>query len=130
MDGRPSVYFDWEDYPDGVVRRKMDQQQARNAATIFAKSEVLRTKYKSPQKAAQPTSLLVGERVQLSGIGKARFPRAEIEQGSVVGVPKYGGRWVQVIFDGNTQPTKVHPSYVEPAPDDLPDAQRSRSLLR
>lgn len=130
MDGKPSAYFDWDNDPDGAFQRKMNWQQARKAAGMFAKTEVLRLKYKGPDKATQPTTLQVGERVQLSELGKYRFPRAQITFGSVIRVPKHGGRSVQILFDGNSRPTKVHHSYVERAPELSPKRKRGRRPSR
>lgn len=55
----------------------------------------------------------VGDRVKLSDLGKTRSPRLA-GSGLVVAVPR-GGRSVWVRFEGNTSPTPLHASYIEPA---------------
>jgi hypothetical protein len=109
-DGRPSVYFDWSAQAGPVGN--MGHDQARDAANTFAQTQALRTKYRA---APVPNSdrLRLGDRVQLSDLGKSRFPRAGINLGSVVSIPRRGGRSIQVLFDGNAHPTKVHFAYVE-----------------
>jgi hypothetical protein len=61
----------------------------------------------------------VGDRVRLSELGKSGAPRTKVQTGVVFSVP-VGGRSVQVIFDGNRQPTRIHRSYIE-LDSDYPD---------
>jgi hypothetical protein len=57
----------------------------------------------------------VGDRVRLSELGKSGAPRTKVQTGVVFSVPEpsVGGMSVQVIFDGNRQPTRIHRSYIE-----------------
>jgi hypothetical protein len=55
----------------------------------------------------------VGDRVTLSALGKSRSPRAA-SIGVVTALPK-DGRSVQVHFDGNKNPKRIHKSYLDPA---------------
>src|SRR5215470_16977814 len=60
----------------------------------------------------------VGDRVQLSKLGRPRFPRTDARVGTVVHIPdpKKGGRmWVRVLFEGRSSPMEIHRSYIEPA---------------
>jgi hypothetical protein len=61
------------------------------------------------------TDFRVGERVRLSEVGKSRAPRVRTQTGTVVKIPrtKSGGRSVEVLFDGNKLPTRVHRTYIE-----------------
>jgi hypothetical protein len=52
----------------------------------------------------------VGDRVRLNSLGKSRA-RNTPETGKVVNLP--GGLSVEVIFDGNRTPTRIHRSYIE-----------------
>ena len=56
----------------------------------------------------------VGDRVRLSELGKSRTPRTK-SHGTVVRIPRWTGTpgSVQVLFDGNKEPTKMHRSYLE-----------------
>lgn len=62
------------------------------------------------------TIFKLGDRVQLSALGKQRSPRMRVQAGEVTGVakPVSGGGTVDVLFDGNTMPTRIHRSYIEP----------------
>jgi hypothetical protein len=64
----------------------------------------------------------VGDRVRLSELGKSGAPRTKVQTGVVFSVPEpsVGGISVQVIFDGNRQPTRIHRSYIE-LDSDFPD---------
>jgi hypothetical protein len=53
----------------------------------------------------------VGQRVRFSEVGMARSPRSTARTGTVVGLP--AASTVDVLFDGNKRPTKLHRSYVE-----------------
>jgi hypothetical protein len=72
--------------------------------------------YADPAQVAQDkhAPVQLGDRVKLSELGRSRFPRAEIDVGTVVHIPK-GGKFIKVHFDGNARPTKLHQSYIEPA---------------
>ena len=64
------------------------------------------------------TNFRVGDRVQLSKLGRPRFPRTDARVGTVVHIPdlKRAGRmWVRVLFDGRASPMQIHRSYIEPA---------------
>jgi hypothetical protein len=116
-DGRPSKYFHWDDNPGRAsITNSMNQEQARQEAGKFARVEVVRMKFADSGPASQnkPTSIQAGGRVKLSKLGRSRFPRAHIDFGTVVHVPR-GGQSVKVLFDGNTQPTRLHQSYIQPA---------------
>ena len=56
----------------------------------------------------------VGDRVQLSELGRSRY-RETSRIGTVIKIPKpgSGGGSVEVLFDGNKQPTRIHHSYIE-----------------
>lgn len=56
----------------------------------------------------------VGDRVRLSELGKSRTPRTK-SRGTVVRIPGWTAAQgsVQVLFDGNKEPTKMHRSYLE-----------------
>lgn len=53
----------------------------------------------------------VGQRVRLSDLGIARTPKCTTWIGTVVGLP--AASTVDILFDGNKRPTKLHRSYVE-----------------
>jgi hypothetical protein len=53
----------------------------------------------------------VGQRVRLSELGITRTPKATVRIGTVVGLP--AASTIDVLFDGNKRPTKLHRSYVE-----------------
>jgi hypothetical protein len=56
----------------------------------------------------------VGERVQLSEIGTSRSPRSRNKKGTVVKTAKSSRDGpIDVLFDGNKRPTRIHSSYVE-----------------
>ncbi len=57
----------------------------------------------------------LGDRVQLSELGKSRNTKARPEKGTVVRVPRRPGgpKSVDVLFDGNKQATTIHLSYIE-----------------
>jgi hypothetical protein len=57
----------------------------------------------------------VGDRVQLSELGRSRYKNSSSRTGTVVKIPKpaSGGGSVQVHFDGNKQTTRIHHSYIE-----------------
>jgi hypothetical protein len=59
------------------------------------------------------TDLRIGDRVQLSELGKSRYAKARSMKGTVVKFPR-GGRTVEVLLDGNKLPTRLHRSYVQP----------------
>jgi len=116
-DGRPSKYFYRDDNPArALITNSMSQEQARREAGKFARVEVVRMKYVDPGPALQNklTPIQAGERVKLTKPGRSRFPRAHIDFGTVVHVPRRGHS-VKVLFDGNTQPTRLHQSYIQPA---------------
>jgi hypothetical protein len=50
----------------------------------------------------------------MSAFGRARFPRAALKMGVVVGLTQYKGA-VAVLFDGNTTSTSIHRRYIEPS---------------
>jgi hypothetical protein len=58
----------------------------------------------------------LGDRVRLSEIGKKHYPRTPNRCGTVVAVGgrMSSGRILTVLFDGNTTPTRLYRSYVEP----------------
>ena len=53
----------------------------------------------------------VGQRVRLSELGIARSPKLIARTGTIAGLP--GASTLDVLFDGNKRPTKLHRSYVE-----------------
>ena len=53
----------------------------------------------------------VGQRVRLSELGRARTPKARAHTGRVVALP--APSTVEILFDGNKRPTKLHRSYIE-----------------
>jgi hypothetical protein len=57
----------------------------------------------------------VGDRVRLSELGRSGVSKTKVQTGVVFKVPKpsSGGRSVEVIFDGNRAPTRIHRSYIE-----------------
>jgi hypothetical protein len=63
------------------------------------------------------SDLKVGDRVQLSELGKSRY-REPNRIGTVIKLPKpaSGSKSIVVRFDGNKQTTKIHLSYVEKTP--------------
>ena len=56
-----------------------------------------------------------GDRVRLSALGISRNKKGRPETGTVVIVPKrgLGGRSLEVLFDGNKEPTRIHMSYIQ-----------------
>jgi hypothetical protein len=70
------------------------------------------------------TSFQVTDRVRLSELGKKRAPRARALTGAIVNIPrqKSGGQTVEVLFDGNSRPTRIHRSYIE-----IDDAQETEN---
>jgi hypothetical protein len=56
-----------------------------------------------------------GDRVKLNELGRARAPRVKSFAGVVMKVPRpeAGGRSIEVLFDGNAAPTRMHRSYLE-----------------
>jgi hypothetical protein len=59
----------------------------------------------------------VGQRVRLSDLGIARSLKSTARIGTVVGLPAASS--VDILFDGNKRPTKLHRSYVEVDRDDM-----------
>jgi hypothetical protein len=57
-------------------------------------------------------SFRICDRVRLSELGKKRAPKARACTGEVVKIPS-GGQSVEVLFDRNTCPTRIHRSYIE-----------------
>lgn len=59
--------------------------------------------------------LRVGDRVRLNELGSSRAPKMRAKSGVVVKLPKRasGGGTVEVLFDGNRTPTRLHLSYIE-----------------
>jgi hypothetical protein len=55
--------------------------------------------------------LKLGQRIQLSALGRSRCPRIKVQTGVIVGEPL--GRGVRVILDGSKTPITLHKSYVE-----------------
>ena len=81
--------------------------------------EALLRKARQREAAADTTAWLsspelhIGARVRLTELGKSRSPRIRIHTGSIVGLPQQGKKSVQVLFDGNRVPTRLHLSYIE-----------------
>lgn len=69
------------------------------------------------------TIFILGDRVQLSALGKKRSPRMRVQTGKVVGLPKCksGGGTIDVLLDGNRLPTRIHRSYLEPESATTPE---------
>lgn len=59
----------------------------------------------------------VGQRVRLSELGIARSPKAIARTGTITGLP--AATTLDVLFDGNKRPTKLHRSYVELDDDEM-----------
>lgn len=61
------------------------------------------------------TKFRVADRVRLSALGQKRAPRARASTGEVVHIPRHksSGQTLEVLFDGNTRPTRIHWSYIE-----------------
>lgn len=57
-----------------------------------------------------------GDRVQLSDLGRERSPRIPRTVGTVLRRLR-GGRVYFVLMDGAKTPTRLHETYLEPAPD-------------
>ena len=57
----------------------------------------------------------VDDRVRLSNLGRSRAPRSQGKAGRIVKIPRSwtGARTVEVLFDGNKLPTRLHRSYIE-----------------
>jgi hypothetical protein len=56
----------------------------------------------------------VGERVQLSELGTSRSPRSRNKRGTIVKTGKSSREGpLDVLFDGNERPTRIHSPYVE-----------------
>ena len=65
--------------------------------------------------------LKLGDRVRLSELGVSRSPKIKVHTG-VVAVPCLAGSAsINILFDGNKRPTRIHCSYVEL--DDRPKAK-------
>jgi hypothetical protein len=58
----------------------------------------------------------IGDRVRLSELGKKYYPRTQDRCGTLISVGSRisSGRILTVLFDGNTTPTRLYRSYVEP----------------
>jgi hypothetical protein len=57
----------------------------------------------------------VGQRVQLSALGRERLSKARAVKGVVVKGGERNTRGpVYVMMDGNKEPSRLHPSYLEP----------------
>ena len=56
----------------------------------------------------------VGDRVQLSELGRSRYKEPD-RTGTVIKIakPASGGGSVEVRFDGNKQASRIHHSYIE-----------------
>jgi hypothetical protein len=65
-----------------------------------------------PAQRARP-QFRVGDRVRLSELGRSRAPKAKVQTGVVVRLPGPSAGGIQVIFDGNRAPTRIHRSYIE-----------------
>jgi hypothetical protein len=66
----------------------------------------------------RPTNELfeIGDRVRLNMLGESRFRRTPSKTGKVVGFGFSGAR-IRVLFDGLSQPTTLHQSYLEKDPE-------------
>ena len=64
---------------------------------------------------ADTIELEIGDRVRLNALGQSRFKRARSQVGTVHKLPKpqYGGKTIQVLFDGNKEPTRLHQTYIQ-----------------
>lgn len=54
-----------------------------------------------------------GDRVSLNELGRARSPKMRSLTGTVISI---SGRRYHVVFDGNKTFTRLHESYLQPAP--------------
>ena len=59
----------------------------------------------------------VGQRDRMSELGIARSLKSTARFGTVVGLPAPSS--VDILFDGNKRPTKLHRSYVEVDQDEM-----------
>jgi hypothetical protein len=55
----------------------------------------------------------IGDRVQLSSLGRARSPRLRVFCGTVKGLGR-SNNYFYVVLDGQTSMTQLHRSYIEP----------------
>lgn len=54
----------------------------------------------------------IGDRVQLSELGRERMPRSKSRTAKVVGFGRSETR-IRVVFDGSSYPVSIHVSYLE-----------------
>jgi len=58
----------------------------------------------------------VGDRVQLSELGASRAPKSRGKRGVVIKTKSSSREGpLDVLFDGNSRPTRIHSSYLETA---------------
>jgi len=85
----------------------------------YLASSILDSKGEAAMKIAERRTTLPrfrrGDRIRLSELGRSGAPRTKVQTGVVFRVPGHsaGGMSIQVIFDGNRQPTRIHRSYLE-----------------
>ena len=58
----------------------------------------------------------IGDRVQLSELGRARCPRFRVRLGEIVGYSLTGVS-LRVVWSGNVSPSSLHHSYLETVAD-------------
>ena len=62
-----------------------------------------------------PYQFQLGERVQLSKLGRSRSMKMKSHVGTIVSIVGGTGRGrIYVLIDGNKEPSALHHSYIEP----------------
>jgi hypothetical protein len=80
---------------------------------IKMKSSILRgLQQRRPPEANALSAFKIGDRVQLSSLGRSRSPKLAERSGSVVGLAR-NSQSVRVLFDGRKTPALLHLSYVQ-----------------
>jgi hypothetical protein len=105
------------------ARERASRLSATNAVTLWdgarrlARFTAKKTNGRQPYACGEPAELQVGDRVRLNEAGRRASPRMRSGTGVVAGL-RGGGNSLDILFDGNRQPTRMHKSYVERIADD------------